>query len=277
MTTLCAPPAPFSTRSPSPAPSLSINTSVRGTPVPVPNKHLPICSPGPRPQSRQLATPPASPASSHPFQEHTSLLYPPEAYSKLSSRPPVYRISGDELNAAIHHIASQPLPDPKQVFPWLHGLHAENSLQLAFFIARKKSLRRTPRCIRSLTIVKANGELSHSRLKGAIAPEEALMALRNGEELAQFLDLDPKDGFSVRNFHIQAAKMATVSDIVVYRDSKTSLEDVKKLADRISRAQRAWREREKEAGVERPLFSTFVLEGKHGRLDDNSPLLLDWY
>ena len=68
--------------------------------------------------------------------------------------------------------------------------------------------------------------------------------------------------FSVRNFQIQAAKMATVSDVVVYGDDKTPREEVRRLAERIARAQRSWREKDKELGTERPLFSTFILQGR---------------
>lgn len=149
----------------------------------------------------------------------------------------------------------------------MHGLHSENQLQLAFFIARKKSLRRTPKCLRGVAIVKAGGDLSHSKIKGAIAPEEILKPLqavknRSGDEHA-FLDVDPRDGFSVRNFQIQACKMATVSDIVVYGDDRTSRQEVEELARRISRAQCAWQKRAEgllhSAGR---LFNTFVLSGK---------------
>lgn len=264
MATICARPAPISSRNSTPPPQPpSLNTSARGTPAPIPNKHLPVCSPGPRPRSA-LSTPPASPPSPTVVIEGSSLLYPPTHYPTLSDRPPVYGLSGDELRAAIDHIATQPLPEAKQVFPWLHGLHPENNLQLAFFVARRKVLRRTPKCIRGLTIVKAGGDISHSRIKGAIPPEEFLLTSRTSDGVARFMDIDPRDGFSVRNFQIQACKMATVSDVVVYGDARTSKEAVRKLAEAVARAQRAWRE--KEGGVttstgDSPVFNTFVLQG----------------
>ncbi|RMY68377.1 hypothetical protein D0862_14989 [Hortaea werneckii] len=207
---VCARPAPVPHQPASTTSSqLSINTSQAGTPKAVPHKHIPYCSPGPRPASHQLDTPPASPPSSTHLVETTSLLYPPSGFEKITNEPPTYSISAEKLSQAIDHLATQPLPAAEQVFPWLHGLHPENQLQLAFFTARKKSLRRTPKCIRGLTIVKAGGDLSHSRLKGAIAPDEILYPLKpgrdrkSGDEAADFLDVDPKDGFSVRNFHIQ--------------------------------------------------------------------------
>lgn len=231
----------------------------------MPNKHIPFCSPGPRPASRQLDTPPASPPSPTQLIDTTSLLHPPNGFEKVFNEPPVYSISADRLAQSLDHIATQPLPSPKQVFPWLHGLHAENQLQLAFFIARKKSLRRTPKCIRAITVVKAGGDLSHSRIKGAIAPDELLKPMQHAKgkvaEEPEFLDPDPRDGFSVRNFQIQACKLATVSDIVVYGDDQTPREEVVRLAKRISRAQAAWQKKNDGSGTSR-LFNTFMLSGK---------------
>jgi dual specificity MAP kinase phosphatase len=265
MATVFARPAPLPGRSSSPSGHLSINTSQRNNAAAVPNKHIPYCSPGPQPTPRQLDTPPASPPASSQLVETTSLLHPPAAFKKLSRDPVLYSISASALVQALDHIATQPLPSTKQVFPWLHGLHADNQLQLAFFIARKKSLRRTPKCIRGITVVKAGGDLTHSKLKGAVAPDEILHCHSNDMENYDggFLEIDPREGFSVRNFQIQACKMATVSDIVVYGDNKTPRREVENLAKRISRAQALWQK--KIGGLQdhedRP-FNTFVVSGK---------------
>ena len=248
-------------------PPRSVNTSQRGAPAPVPNKHIPFCSPGPRPSSRsqhQLETPPASPPSPTQLIETSSITHPPHGFNEIFQEPPVYAITADKLSHALDHLASQPLPVPSQVFPWMHGLHAENQLQLAFFIARKRSLRRTPKCIRGLTIIKAGGDLSHSKLKGAISPDEILQCAtskteRRRDHSPAFLDADPRDGFSVRNFQIQACKMATVSDIVVYGDDQTPRQEVVNLAKRIAKAQTSW---QKKMEVGSRLFNTFVLFGK---------------
>ncbi|KAL9089452.1 MAG: hypothetical protein Q9165_005773 [Trypethelium subeluteriae] len=267
-------------RSATPPPHLSLNTSSRGTPAPVPNKHIPICSPGPRPVGRP-DTPPASPPSATSIIETSSLLFPPDPYPRLSNNPPVYSITASNLAAALEHISTQPLPDPRQVFPWLHGLHADNQIQLAFFTARRKSLRRAPKCIRGITIVKAGGDLSASKLKGSIGPDELLHCVRPSspqsprsprseekeeEEMANFLEIDPRDGFGVRNFQIQACKMATVSDIVVYGDDGADREEVKALAGKIARAQKAWRERSETVSFSgEHIFNTFVVTGERVR------------
>jgi len=244
---------------PSPlAPSLSINTV---SPL-IPNKHLPVCSPGPAPASRARnpATPPASPPSKQLCIQTFSILYPPDTYPKINDSPPVYEIDAATLAAALDHMATQPLPEPKQVFPWLHGLHPENHIQLAFFIARRKSVRRTPKCIRSITLVKCGGDLSKSRLKGAIAPDELLQPCLS--RFPKFHDVDPREGFSVRNFQIQAAKMALVSDIVVYGDETSSQKDIRALAKTIAAAQKAWREKCEEGVADMPVYSTFTVSSK---------------
>lgn len=104
--------------------------------------------------------------------------------------------------------------------------------------------------------------MSSSRLKGAIAPDELLLAQTTPEEAASFLEIDPRDGFSVRNFQIQACKMATVSDIIVYGDEDTPEVEVVKLAKRIAQAQKAWKERSSALGGETQMFNTFVISGE---------------
>lgn len=254
-------PPSLPTRPQTPPPQLTLNTSAKGSPAPIPNKHLPICSPGPRPTSG-LETPPASPPTKQVTIHTTSILSPPDRHTKVSEDPSIYSISAETLAEAIEHVSTQPLPDPKEVFPWLHGLHAENSVQISFFTARRKSARKTPTCLRTLTIVKADGDLTRSKLKGAIAPAELLPANVSEEGKAAFLEADPKEGFSVRNFQIQACKMATVSDIVVYGDDSTPRESVLRLAKRISEAQRAWGDHRDPGGLGDPLFNTYILTGK---------------
>ncbi|KAH9833617.1 Dual specificity protein phosphatase PPS1 [Teratosphaeria destructans] len=281
MATVLARPAlvPDQRASTTAATQLSLNTSQSGTPRAVPHKHIPYCSPGPPPASRQLDTPPASPPSASQLIDTTSLTHPPQAFEKISYDPPVYSISAQKLSQAIEHLATQPLPAAHQVFPWLHGLHADNQLQLAFFTSRKKALRKTPKCIRGLTIVKAGGDLSHSKLKGAIAPEEVLAMSpgpmeKKSQDVAEFLEADPRDGFSVRNFQIQAAKMATVSDIVVYRDGRTSKQEALRLARQISRAQSAWQRKMDGVFVGSRLFNTFVVSDEYSFIETDHPDLV---
>lgn len=238
-------------------PALSLTTTPRSN-TPVPNKHIPICSPGPVPNHNRIpATPPASPQAKVSPVQTFSVLYPPNNHARLSNSPPVYTIDASVLATALDQLATQPLPEPKQVFPWLHGLHSENLVQLAFFVARRKTLRKTPRCFRTITLVKAGGDLSTARLKGAVAPEEILPSISAGE--AEFLDCDPREGFSVRNFHIQTPKVAALSDIVVYGDDSTDKVTLNSLAERIAIAQKCYKRKMDPTGQEQQLYNTFVL------------------
>lgn len=90
---------------------------------------------------------------------------------------------------------------------------------------------------------------------------EELLSPQIGEGSA-FLDIDPRDGFSVRNFHIQAVKMARVSDIVVYGDDDTTQEDTLSVAKRIAIAQRDWLEKCPSRERDAPSFNAFVVSSK---------------
>ncbi|KAK4453731.1 hypothetical protein QBC34DRAFT_192276 [Podospora aff. communis PSN243] len=220
-------------------------------PGPVPNKHIPVCPPGPVPQE-EPSTPPPSPGSDDDRLQQ-SLLSPPDKFTRSESgHLSVYEIGASGVAAALDHMSRQPLPEPAQVFPWLHGLHPSNQIQQAFFIARKRALRRTPGCLRGITLVKADGDLTVARLKGAIAPHEFLQL---GGATPEFLDIDPREGFSVRNFQIQAAKSAMTSDIIVY-----GLDDaaVRKLAWEIAAAQQRWRDKHEVQRHHLPVYNTFL-------------------
>jgi dual specificity MAP kinase phosphatase len=260
MATIVAMAPVMHSRTATPPPHLTLNTSSRGTPAAVPNKHIPHCTPGPRPV-QVPDTPPTSPPRDATI-ETAFALDPDNHFTRILSEPPVYSVNASTVVQALEHYATQPLPDPKLVFPWLHGLHADNQMQLGFFVAKQQALRKVPKCLRGITIVKAGGDLTRSKLKGAIAPEELLM-LPNEESGPEFIECDPREGFSVRNFQIQACKMATVSDIVVYGDDATTKEDVVELAKQIALAQLAWRAKMRSRRNDLPVLSTFVVLGMH--------------
>lgn len=242
-------------------------------PTPVPNKHIPACPTGPA-LVQTPNTPPPSPGREEEDDDHAAItdnnsrsnsrrrlegrrpsshLHPADKFPRLRLGPlSVFEIDADNVAAAIRHTAKQPLPDPAHVFPWFHGLHPSNHMQQAFFIARKKkALRKTPCCLRGLTVVKADGNLCASRLKGAISPQEFLRPGLEGE----FIEMDPKEGFSVRNFHIQVAKSAITSDIIVYGDDSQA---VRMMGWKIASAQAKWREKHRGSGPKLPEYNTFV-------------------
>lgn len=253
-------------------PHLTLNTTLRGVPAAVPNKHLPYCSPGPQPLL-QLASSPASPPASPPidlFDSKQSAILLPSAPTRLLKDPPVYSASAAQLASALHHLASQPLPDPNLVFPWLHGLHPDNHVQLSFLNARRKPHRKVPTCLRGLTIVKAGGDLSTSKLKGAVALEE----LSTLGKYPSFHDADPPTGFSVRNFQIQACKMATLSDLVVYGDERTSVDTIMETAKTLAAAQKVSRQKDEDMARHGAQFHTYVILDAFATFESSFPDLV---
>lgn len=225
--------------------------SIGAAQVPVPNKHLPVCPPGPVP-AEEPNTPPPSPPRDEEQAQQSSLLYPPDKFNRQDSAPlTLYTISPADVAAAVDYISRQPLPDPNQVFPWFHGLHPHNHIQQAFFIARHRSLRKTPTCVRGVTLVKADGDVAVARLKGAIAPQEFMYLGASPE----FIDIDPRDGFCVRNFQIQAAKSAMMSDIIVYGEDEAT---VQRTGLDIATAQSRWRQKHEAQGHPLPAYNTFL-------------------
>ena len=83
-----------------------------------------------------------------------------------------------------------------------------------------------------------------------------------------FREVDPREGFSVRNFQIQTAKSAMVSDVVVYGDDGA---EVQKLAKDVAIAQKSWRETHEEKGHELPLFNTFACTSSFSVFERNYP------
>ena len=236
--------------------------------APVPNKHIPVCPPGAAPAD-EIKT---APSLTAPVQnsEQSSLLHPPDNYVRIDSGPVrMYRIDARGLVSALQHSAQQPMPDPSHVFPWLHGLHPQNHIQQAFFTPRRRTPRRPPGCVRGLTLVKADGDLTASRLKGAITPQELLQPSTCGSgTVAEFIDADPRDGFSVRNFHIQAAKLAMLADIVVYGDDESV---VMKMGRDIAHAQLRWRQEHDSLGISLPAYSTFICTDKFEEFERTFP------
>ena len=240
--------------------SASIAIDTIGT-ASVPNKHMPVCSPGPVPRD-EPDTPPRSPECVLECNQ-PSLLFPPDRYPRLEAGSlALFRLDASAVALALDGVSRQPLPDPSQVFPWFHGLHPNNQLQQAFFVQRRRALRRPPQSFRGITLVKADGDLSISRLKGAISPSEFM---RPGSE-PEFLEVDPREGFSVRNFQIQAAKTAMISDIIVYGDDELQ---VRQLGWDIATAQRRWRERQADQDHELPKFNTFICTSPFSEFEED--------
>jgi len=220
-------------------------------------------------------TPPASPPnrSTPPAEEivqcMASRLYPLEGFACISKLPPVYAIDAAGLADAVNFTSRQPLPDIDQLFPWAHGLHPDNAMQLSFFFARKRAARRTPTCYRGLVIVRVGRDNNKSKLKGAVMPGEILPL---NPHTPGFLSVDPREGFNVRNFQIQVGKFAGLSDIVVYGDGGTDRGEVMRVARRISAAQLHHRTLCVQSSIrDFPRYSTFVVESEFRTIQSDPP------
>ena len=120
--------------------------------------------------------------------------------------------------------------------------------------------------------MKAGGDLSCARLKGAVAPEEILSLCDSNDK--GFLDCDPKEGFSVRNFAIQTAKLAQVSDIVIYGDDSTDQRIIKSVAERTAAVQRRWKKHLEACGQCPEAYHTFVLTNSFEEIERDHPELV---
>ncbi|KAK2612859.1 tyrosine/serine/threonine protein phosphatase pps1 [Conoideocrella luteorostrata] len=199
-------------------------------PAALPNKHIPVCPTGPS-DAGDAHTPPASPTDTNEGLRQQSPLFRTDNYVSLDMDGlHIFEINASQITLALEFTSSQPLPSPDLMFPWLHGLHPKNHTQQNFFMGQRRCSRKPPAYNHGVLLVKANGDLSRARLKGAVTPEEFM---RPGQ-YPRFVEADPQDGFSVRNFQIQTAKAALVSDIIVYGEDLT---ESKKVAWEIATAQ----------------------------------------
>lgn len=116
-------------------------------------------------------------------------------------------------------------------------------------------------------MVKLGGDLSKSRIKGAVSPHEVLAPS------SHFLMADPPEGFSVRNFQIQTAKLAAMSDIVIYAEDDNSHTGLVELAHQFAKAQRLWRTK-MDPLEERPTYNTFILADKFSNVAEKHPEII---
>lgn len=289
---------------------------------------LPKLSPiGAHPVSSPPANSALSPISprlkngpSHPLSLHPPDIFP---ISSIASLPyaPIHIISASQLDSVYRHYLSRELEHVQSdlLFPWLHGVDGTNYQQNLFFGLKRRAL--LPK-YRGMMIVHVDGQ-SNGQVSSAMSPmaasalavmETSLASLAGSVHIddilvpgeARFLDtvrpnqasLQPANGINLRNFSIQVAKYATISDIVVVGPHARP-DDVHVLhaAERIARAQTLlWEERERQrlemnhngsntaAGSlastrQSPSeltwrYSSFVLTEPFSELERNFPLLI---
>ncbi len=296
--------------------------------------------------------------------------------SDSSAIPNVYPIFATQAVSAIHNHYSTPLPPTDEVFPWLHGLHKQNSSQRSFLDpARPKQYFYAfdpnymppaipnPSSYKGLLLVKVGNQIAGSLIgsvmaqdilkipsdveglnlntilgKGSllsqlplsfahfrksssatsnsnadsISPSTSICSSSSSsfssqsstsfstaipaldfissskqrkqvvkickelQLLPEFVDLDPPAGISLRNFHIQVAKFATVSDVIVYGDGTESPKEVEKTAKLISLAQQVVRNNQLKMSVAEslPVYKTFVLKDPFNEISKIAPELI---
>ncbi|CAN6595149.1 hypothetical protein TRVA0_001S00672 [Trichomonascus vanleenenianus] len=251
---------------------------------------------------------PVPPGSRCPLQCEENV----ECWIDLGHKARVGVITASVLAAAVDTHYSSPLPDVDEIFPWLHGLHPKNDMQIWFFspefdsfesqndrvavtVSDPSRVTNVPGKARGLLVVKVGDENNEcGTLVGSVRPSEILWRsefdinedyyallldddnndndthdepmliddddnsaksnLTNGEMnnhnhrhhhhhhhhnhnngckpdfggySPQFLNLDPEYGVSLRNFHVQVAKWALISDLVVYApDARDEMEAI---------------------------------------------------
>lgn len=222
----------------------------------------------------------------------------------VSSDPPVYGISASRLASAIDYHYSSPLPDVDTLFPWLHGLHQNNINQRAFLDPSRKekeraflnggppfsihelspSLLNTPNNTRGLVVVKVGQKTSRGTIIGTTYPDEILAEKPESDEfsledvhtdsykdyLPEFINIDPVSGISLRNFQIQIAKWATVSDVVLYVSEESECDNLIGFARLVSQAQISFR----DAHPGLPKFTTCIVEDNIQKFLIDAPHIL---
>ncbi|CDK27039.1 unnamed protein product [Kuraishia capsulata CBS 1993] len=164
-------------------------------------------------------------------------------------------ISANEACEIIKAHYSSEMPEVEKMFPWLHGMSRKNFAQLRFLKGKSwdDTVSDLPvNCKKSLTVVQSCtggvtfADTGKQVIKGAVSANEILtcemgsnleytlaevMTYLDSDQMSYdqllsdciktgllpvFQDLDPPMGVSLRNFHIQVAKLGLLSDFIVY-------------------------------------------------------------
>lgn len=220
-----------------------------------------------------VQTPPVSPpTASESLQTRNSLLYPPDGHHELA--PNIRALSAADLDLALKTCSRGSLPESSTVFPWLHGIHPQNSDQREFFRLPRDTKCSVPTTYRGITIVNARegSDIDLGRLANSVESRTFLSG-EHSRSGSIFMTGDPVWGVGLRNFHIQCAKIATLSDIVIYDPACTgsATKESLALAGRLVAAQKHFREQ--QLG-HLPEYNTFILTDPFGVIETGYPHLV---
>ncbi|RIA98714.1 hypothetical protein C1645_749074 [Glomus cerebriforme] len=201
-------------------------------------------------------TPPSSPLSPPPSSPATVRSPSPSVFDVfpfVCEDPPIRALSGSQYYLIHEAYHSSPLPNDI-LFPWLHGVDGTSPAQNSFF-----GIQESPVPLhRGVTVVQAEEQTSKCLLVGSVYPSDIFNPpiLNDGDhschELRTFLKMNDSEGINLRNFKIQVAKYATLSDIVVYGENGLN-DSVLEIAKQAAWAQQALRE-ENPNGIDYEVF-----------------------
>ncbi|CAG8591254.1 1243_t:CDS:2 [Ambispora gerdemannii] len=199
-------------------------------------------------------TPPLSPPTHLPSSPLAARSPSPSVYDAfplVCEDPPIRALTSSQYYLINEAYYTNPLPNDI-LFPWLHGVDGTNHQQNMFFNVKNCKVPEH----RGLTIVQAEENSLKSQLVGSVYPSDILNHPPNEDENAfrGFLNIQEEDAINLRNFKIQVAKYATLSDVVVYGEHGLN-DQVLQIAKQVAWAQQVMRE-ERPNGIE---YETFVI------------------
>ncbi|CAG8620606.1 13292_t:CDS:2 [Dentiscutata erythropus] len=185
---------------------------------------------------------PLSPPSSSPATIRSPSPIEFDAFPLVNEDPPIRALTASQYYLIHETYYSTPLPN--DLFPWLHGIDGTNPIQNSFFGLRIQEECPVP-IHRGVTVVQAE-EMSRSQLVGSVLPTDILDYGDPDDpeddcSVRGFLKITDSEGINLRNFKIQVAKYATISDIIVYGENGLN-ENVLNIAKRMAWAQQNFRE-----------------------------------
>ncbi|ODV91529.1 hypothetical protein CANCADRAFT_94 [Tortispora caseinolytica NRRL Y-17796] len=199
--------------------------------------------------------------SSRPYPGESSKLpsslYPPTSFPLIDPSNSIYGITAEQIMSVLDTRNDSAMPPSSVMFPWLHGLCPDNTIQMSLLDPQAVHAGNPPK-VRSILLVRANikarnwsmsstnsrsslmsmdspqsqnsesSSTTASRtfppglLRGAIDPQDILPADASEPGFAQ---CKQAPGLNLRSFSSQVRKLALISDIVIYAPVPASEDD----------------------------------------------------
>ncbi|CAG8738161.1 5879_t:CDS:2, partial [Acaulospora morrowiae] len=183
-----------------------------------------------------------------------------DMFPLVCENPPIRALTASQYYLIHEAYYSTPLPN-NILFPWLHGVDGTNLQQNKFFDIHECSVPEH----RGVTVVQAEEGTLKCQLVGSVYPSDILgqNCTEDGQTVRGFLKVSDGEGINLRNFKIQVAKYATLSDIIVYGEDGGLSENVLEIAKQAAWAQQIFR-KDKPNLME---YEVFVIVGDYTQQD----------